>query len=126
MSSILTPIVHTYLAGAALEKGQAVKLSSGAVVKAAASTDRVIGIAQNTVTAAGDAVEVASIGGGAYAKAGGTIAEGDLLGVNTDGDLVKVANQHDIIIAQAMEGAVDNDIFSVNVVGPSMATQTQS
>lgn len=126
MSSTGERNILSFRAGSGgVHKGAAVKLSSGSVVLCSASTDRAIGIAQNAADE-NSLVEVAMPGGGGFAKAGGIIAEGDLLGVDGNGDVVKVAAQHDVIIAQAMEGAVDNDIFSVQVIGPSMATQTQS
>lgn len=127
MSSVLKRFMATYLADGTITKGQAVKIGSDKshVAKCTASTDRAVGIAQHDALV-GESLEVAHPGGGGYAQAGGTIAAGDLLGFNTDGDLVKVAAQHDIIIAQALESAVDNDIFGVQVIGPSMATQTQS
>ncbi len=124
--SCTQPRTETKLAGATIARGQAVKFSTDddTVVKSAASTDRHLGIAQNDAEA-GQPVEIAIPGGGGFGKAAGTIVRGDLLGVNTDGELVKVAAQHDIIIAQAKESAVDNDIFALEVV-LGMATQAQS
>lgn len=125
MSSVLYRRIHTFIAGGAIAKGQAVKLSSGQVVVCSAATDRAIGLAQ-IAAASGEPCEVALQGGGAYAKAAGTIAEGNLLGFDASGELVKVANASDIVIAQAMEAAVDNDIFSVQVIGPVQATAAQA
>lgn len=126
MSSTITRNIHSYRAGSGgVSKGNAVKLSSGAVVKCSAATDRAIGIAQNDASENG-LVEVAHPGGGGFAKAGAAISAGNLLGFDTSGDLVKVASASDIIIAQALEDAADNDIFSVQVIGPSQATATQS
>lgn len=124
--STITRNIHSYRAGSGgVSKGNAVKLSSGSVVKASAATDRVIGIAQNDASENG-LVEVAHPGGGGFAKAGASISAGNLLSSNGDGDLIKVANADDIIIAQALEDASDNDIFSVQVIGPSMATAAQA
>lgn len=124
--STITRNIHPYRAGSGgVSKGNAVKLSSGSVVKASAATDRVIGIAQNDASENG-LVEVAHPGGGGFAKAGASISAGNLLSSNGDGDLIKVANADDIIIAQALEDASDNDIFSVQVIGPSMATAAQA
>lgn len=126
MSSTITRNIHAYTAGSGgVSKGNAVKLSSGLVVKCSAATDRAIGLAQNDA-AEGAAVEVAHPGGGGFAKAGASISAGNLLGFDTSGDLVKVASASDIVIAQALEDAVDNDIFSTQVIGPFQATATQS
>lgn len=125
MSSVIHRKIVTYLAGGTISKGQAVKLSSGAVVVCSAATDRAIGLAQCDA-ASGEPCEVAYIGGGAYGKAAGSISAGNLLGFDGSGELVKVANASDIVIAQAMEDAVDNDIFSVLVIGPFQATAAQA
>lgn len=126
MSSHQEPKITGFKAGAAISKGMAVKLSSGKVVKTAAATDRAVGISQSAPTADGDMVEVAMPGGGGLGLAGGTISAGNLLGYGTDGKLIKVGNASDIIIAQAMEDAVENDVFEVQVIGPSQATAAQS
>lgn len=126
MSSTTEKKIATYRAGSGgVLKGNAVKLSSGLVVKGAAVTDRVIGIANNAADEGG-AVEVCLPGGGGQGLAKTTIAEGDLLGVNADGSLQKVDGASSIIIAQAMEGASAGEIFEVNVIGPSQATAAQS
>lgn len=126
MQSCTQPRTETKTAGGTISRGQAVKFSSDddTVVKSSASTDNHIGIAQNDALV-GQPVEIAIPGGGGMAQAGGTIARGDKLGVDANGDLVKVAAQHDVIIAQAKESAVDNDIFAVEVVF-AQATQAQS
>lgn len=120
MSSLIQPNIVSYRAGAAIAYGVACKPGADGqhVVKAgAAATDKAIGINQSTdATAAEDTVELAVIGGGAEAKAGGTIAMGDELGFDTDGKLVKVASASDRVIAIALEAAVLNDLFSVMVV----------
>lgn len=125
MSSAVNRNISSFRAGGAISKGQPVKLSSGAVIACTASTDRMIGLAQNDAVSGGG-VEVAMPGGGGFGKAGAGISAGDLLGVNGSGLLVKVAAQHDLIVAQAHEDAVLNDVFGVMVIGPSMATQAQS
>ncbi len=125
MSSVLSRRLHSFRAGGSIVKGQAVKLSSGNVVACAAATDRSIGLAQCDASS-GQLVEVAMHGGGGYGLAAGSISAGNLLGFDGSGHLVKVANASDIVIAQALEDAVDNDIFSVNVIGPFQATAAQS
>lgn len=125
MSSVMKRRIHTFLAAGTIVKGQAVKLSSGSVVVAAAATDRVIGLAQGDASS-GQAVEVALQGGGAYGKAAASISAGNLLSSDGSGNLLKVANASDIVIAQAMEDASANDIFEVQVVGPYQATAAQA
>lgn len=127
MSSVLQKNVAPFKAGGVIAKGQAVKLSADdTVVVCSASTDRAIGVAQIASTGSGDVIEVAMPGGGGFLKAGGAIAKGDLLGIDTSGNLVKVAAQHDMIIAQSHQVAATGDIFAGFIIGPSMATQAQS
>lgn len=127
MSSMVKPVIATFECSAAISKGNAVKFGSSnkIVTKASATTDKLIGIAQNTVTTAGDLVEVAMPGGGGKALAKTTIALGDLLGVNADGSIQKVANAGDRVIGIAMDSAAANDIFAVHVIaGHAYAAQS--
>lgn len=109
-------IIANLVAGSDLSSSQykAVKLSSDGAVDVAGAGESAIGFLMN-VPIAGRMAEIATIGGGAKAIAGGTIAAGDLLKVNADGDLVKTTGYNDHV-AIAMESAVDNDIFGVLVV----------
>lgn len=127
MSVMVKPLIATFEAGAAVAKGQAVKFSSNnkTVVPSAAATDKHIGIAQNVAVNVGDLVEVALPGGGAKGLAKTTIALGDLLGVNADGSIQKVATAGDRVIGIAMDSAVAADLFHVHVVaGHAYATQS--
>jgi hypothetical protein len=108
----------SFLATAAIAKGKAVKI--GADNKhasvASAATDKQFGIAMCDVTTAEDVVEVAMPGGGAKGLAGGTISAGDLLTSDGNGKLVATTTAGNRYIAMAMEDAVENDLFSVEVV----------
>jgi len=90
---------------------KAVKFSSGDVVIADAGADA-IGFTKDAVAASAVA-QIAASGGGALAIAGGTIAAGDRLKVDANGDLVVASTAGDLSIARALESAVDNDVFSV-------------
>lgn len=118
MASSSAPRILTFKADAALAKGKAVKFGTDAdhVAVGAANTDRVFGIVQNASTAAEDDLEVALPGGGAKALIGETILAGEYLVCHTDGTLVKPNAEGDVIIAQAMEGGVANDLISVEVL----------
>lgn len=127
MSSMIIPNIVTYEAGAAIAKGQAVKIGTSRVrvIPVAATTDKSIGIAQNVAANVGDLVEVAVTGGGAKGLAKTTINAGDILGHNADGSLQKAAAANDRVVGIALEDAAAADIFSVQV-SLGMATQQQS
>ena len=130
MATSYAPKCLAFGASGAITRGKGVKLSDASTVaQVSASTDSVIGIAQNDVSSddatAGVKCEVALPGGGSLALAKTTIAVGDLLGCNADGSLQKVAAQHERVIAIAIQDAVAADIFGVHVV-LAHATQAQS
>lgn len=127
MSAMVKPLIATFEASAAISKGKAVKFGSNnkTVTQSSATTDKSIGIAQNAAVSAGDLVEVALSGGGAKALAKTTISAGDILGVNADGSIQKVASAADRVVGHAMEDAVAADIFAMHVV-VSQAQGTQS
>lgn len=116
MSSYAQSIVLTFKATAAIPKGSAVKAGANntLVAVAAASTEKIIGIALNAALAAGDLVEVA-LGGGAAGLAGGTIAFGDLLTSDASGALIVTTTATHRIVGVAMDAAVVNDLVSVQV-----------
>lgn len=117
MSSIFPPNVLTYKATAAIPKGSVVKIGADRehVSKAAAATDKSVGIAQTAnVLLAEDKVEVAHAGGGAKGLAGGTIAAGDLLTSDANGALV-VASTGNRVVGHALESAVVGDLFAMFV-----------
>ena len=118
MASCSPKRILTFNALSAVERGDAVKLDSSdfsKVEKCTANTDSAIGIAQCDA-AAGKAVEVALQGGGAVARAGEAISAGKLLVPGADGEVFQTNADGDRLVAVAMEDAVENDIFSVEVI----------
>lgn len=104
-------------AEAAMAKGKAVKEGSTSNEYAqvcSAASDKMIGVAQSTPTAAGDPMEVA-VNGGGKGLAQTTIAMGDLLTAHSDGAL-KPVSSGEYYIAQAMQDAVANDLFDIKIV----------
>lgn len=127
MSSFRRENIVTYQADGSIAKGKAVTIGSDKqhVAVASSTTAKTIGITQVEVTGSGSAVEVARPGGGAKALAQTTIAAGKLLTAHTDGSLKPVAAANDRVIAVAMEDAVANDLFSVEVlICQATATET--
>jgi len=68
----------TFTAGAAIAKGEFVKISSGKVVKASAATDVCVGVALDSAAAEGDLIPVQLLTSGdtALVKAGGAVSQG--------------------------------------------------
>lgn len=126
MASSLEPTVLTYAADAAITKGWAVKIGTDKnhVAKAAATTNKTIGIAQSSPTSAEDAVEVCVMGG-CKGLLSGTVSAGMLLTATTDGSLVKIATAGDRIIARAMQDGVSGDLIDV-IIAVGQAYQTES
>lgn len=120
MASIVQANIATFKAGSAIALGVAVKMgaSKDYVVPCTAKTDKSIGISQGVASAAEDKIEIALVGGGAKAKAGGVVALGDMVAPTTDGSLIVTTTANDRVIGIALEDAVLGDIFSV-AVAPS-------
>ncbi len=118
MSSYQKPLVATFYADGAIAVGCAVKPGTDAkhVAVASASTDKLIGIAQNAAVNAGDAVEVALPGGGAKGLCSGVVAAGDLLTADGAGNLVATTSANDRLVAVAMDLSAANDIIPVMVI----------
>lgn len=118
MASSSSPKINSFLAGAAISKGMAVKFGSDEkhVVKGAANTDRVIGIAQNAPSGAEEFCEVARPGGGAKGLLGENVTKGKFLVAHTDGTLVKANAAADVVIAVAMEDGSSGELIDVEVV----------
>jgi hypothetical protein len=96
--------------------------TDGDVELATANEMEFIGFLQNC-PASGSPAEIAGMGGGSKAIAGGTIDAGNLLTTDGNGDLVAITTgQTKAAVARALEGAVDNDVFAVLVL--SGATHT--
>lgn len=127
MGSFATPKnIINLAAGSDLSSSQykALVLSADGAVDVAGANVSIIGFNMTKPTA-GKAAEIASIGGGAKAIAGGTITAGDLLKTDSNGDVV-TASVGDTYCALALESAVDNDVFNVLVIPPqSTATNVQ-
>jgi Na+-transporting NADH:ubiquinone oxidoreductase subunit NqrF len=116
MASTQEPIIQTFLAGGAIVKGHAVKISANdgkTVIECTAATDKGCGIAQSDA-ASGAPVEVA-VGGGAKCLAQTTVAIGDLLASHTDGTIKPTTTANDRVLGVAMQSAVVGDIFSANI-----------
>jgi hypothetical protein len=119
MSSILQPNILIFKVDAAVAKGLAVKAGASSdenVQKASASSDKLVGIAQNDTTTAGDLAEIAVAGGGAKAKLGGSVSFGDLLTADSDAKLVATTSNAAKVIAQAMQDGSTDDLISVIVI----------
>lgn len=116
-------------AGADLSANQfrAVKMDTGndnKVVAITANTDRPIGIQLDDPNADGDPIEVAGPGSVCKAKYGGTVVRGDVLGVQSDGDLETETAVVDgsavdrYTIAIALESGASGEIHPVLVTSP--------
>ena len=119
MASTTEPRIYTYISDSAtIAKGSAVKIGTDNkhVAIGAANTDKCFGIAQNAITAIGQMVEVAEIGGGAKAKLGEGVSAGAYLVSHTDGTLVKANTAGDHVCAFAKEDGSTSDLIAVEVV----------
>jgi hypothetical protein len=126
MANYPTPnIILSLQSGSDLSDAQykAIVLSSDGKCDLASSNAQAIGFLMNAANSAvGSYLEIASVGGGAKATAGGTISAGDELCVDANGDLIKAYSGNNVI-AVALESAVDNDIFGV-LVTPKVSSGT--
>ena len=129
MSTYSKPRILAFLADVTtIVEGCVVKVGSDRshVTLAAASTDKILGLSQTSISntaegvtgAVGDPVEVALSGAGAkgLCGSGGSIAAGDYLTSDANGALVTTTSAGDRVVAMAMEAAVSGDLFSVEVV----------
>lgn len=101
------------VAGSDLSSSQykALTLASDGAVDVSGADAEVIGFCMNSPST-GQVAEIATVGGGAKAIAGGTILAGALLATDANGDVV-TATENQAVCAMALEGAVDNDVFAV-------------
>ena len=125
MASEQQQLNMSFAAGADLSAKQffAMKLgtTAGQIVIGAAAADYIIGILQNKPAAAGRAAELCTYGRTkAQVEATTDIAIGDLLGVHTDGRLIKRTTDKDMVCAIAEETAtsVTGDVISVFFFDP--------
>lgn len=118
MASSKAPVIQAFLADAAIAKGKVVKLGTDFkhVAVCSAATDKSFGILQSAPGSAEAVCEVAMPGGGAKGLAGGTITTGDLLAPDSAGKLVATTTENDRVVAIALQDAVADDIFNVDVV----------
>ncbi len=92
------------------------------VTKLGANTDDVLGILQNDPDGADKAAEVAILGT-CKARLGGTVARGDFLEPDADGELVKYGEITDgsaatiNVLAMALQSGVDQDVIMVALTG---------
>ena len=121
MSSSIKRNSYTYQSDdTANVKGALYKIGTSKtnVTKCTSATDIGFGICQDEVgqvLAAGDAMELAVIGGGGKALANGTISAMQELAFNGTGFVAATTTQW--VSAIALESAVSGDIFSVFVTG---------
>lgn len=118
-NNIINKLAGSDLSGA---QHKAVVLSTDGAIDVAGAGAKAIGFLMNSPTL-GTICEIASNGGGALAIAGGTIAAGNELAVDANGDVV-VATANDVVVGRALESAVDNDVFSVEVFTAYSGTAT--
>ncbi len=117
MASGIEPKLITFKCDGVVVKGHAVKKGTDEnhVAECTAASDKVIGIAQETTTAAEQFVSVAMPGGGGKAVLQGTTVAGDYLCANTDGTLKVSSTTADRVIAVALDGGSAADLVPVSV-----------
>lgn len=95
--------------GGDIAYGEAVKLDGGTVVKAAAATDKILGIAQHDAVS-GDVVEVRK-SGQATVLLKGAVTFGATIGIDASGDLVAVAApaDGDTIVGRCLVADTETD-----------------
>lgn len=103
----------SYLSGAAIAFGQAVKLSGDAVVPCSVAGEKAFGIAASAAAAAGEAVQV-SIGGVCKALFGAALTGDTSVTVNASGHIV-AATSGDAVLGQVALAAESGEIGSVLV-----------
>jgi hypothetical protein len=96
--------------------------SNGKAALCSAATDRPIGVLQNAVKSAGEAQVL--LVGGTKLIAGGTIAIGDPLTVNSSGQAVKATIGTDTtkyVIGTALTGGASGEIITAVISAPAVA-----
>lgn len=106
--------VRAFPCQVALGEGVAVKFSTGYIVAATAGTDAIVGVIDTPNDAGQDAmVRLRSAAGTAIARAGGTIAVGDLVTATTAGELIATTTDGDAVVGMALEAASNDGFFEV-------------
>ena len=121
MSTVFNPPrnISNFVAGADLSAVANLNLSvkfdgSGDIVLSTAG-DAGIGFLVNSPIV-GESAEISTLGGGALGVAAATIAAGDFLKSDANGELVVASTADDLAIAKAMKSAVANDVFEVEPI----------
>jgi len=114
-------LTKPYTAGATIAARRIVKFGAadGAVIQAAAATDKLIGISSDLGTATGERQDVFMIGNVAEVDAGGTITRGDSVTSDASGKAV-TATTGQVAVGKAEVSAVSGDVMTV-IVSPHTA-----
>ena len=113
MSSQITGHIKSHLADAAITVYTIVKSTSTGSATATADTDKILGVAQLSVLTA-EMVPV-QFNGTAKVLAGGTITKGDWITATTAGKAAATSTTGKVVLGQALESAVLNDVFEVQL-----------
>lgn len=89
------------------------KVTSTGVDLAAAATNAICGVIQNT-PASGEQTDIRFLGT-SKVKAGGTVSAGDWVTADSAGKAVATTTDKDFIVGQALEAAVSGDIFEIRL-----------
>uniref|UniRef100_A0A6M3IPL0 PAS domain-containing protein n=1 Tax=viral metagenome TaxID=1070528 RepID=A0A6M3IPL0_9ZZZZ len=120
------PLTVTGIADAAIAKNKVVKLVSPSAISrepsdyaieisgAAGSTNIPFGVSHEAAAAADDPISVV-VYGRALVMAGGTVAPGDPVKSDANGDVVKATGSAQNLVGYSTEDAVDNDIVAIFV-----------
>lgn len=103
----------SYLSGAAIAFGQAVKLSGDAMIPCSVAGEKAFGIAASVATAAGEAVQV-TVSGVCKTLFGASLTAGTSVTVNSAGCIV-AATSSDAVLGQVALAAGNGEIGSVLV-----------
>jgi hypothetical protein len=116
MSKFQYPRVRTFIAGADLsaKKYHAVKLHTTENQVVAAAAGQGIGVLMNAPQA-GEAAEVAMLGGGALGDAGATVVAGNEVAANAAGKLIPAVSTN-IVLGIALSGAASGEYFEMERV----------
>ena len=118
MSGILWERIQSFIAAAAISKGQGLKLGTNEqeITPATAATDVVMGFARRDAVLK-DTVGVYFLGGQGYALNGATaIAKGATCKIDTSGKIEATTTAGDWICAIALEAIPANGIGRVHIV----------
>lgn len=110
MQSGLAPKTLAFKAGAAVEQYNFVKFGSAddTVIECSADDEKVLGVAQNAATAAGDLLEVA-LADGALVKLGATLSRGDAVATSSGG-VAKAIASGGFVAGHLLKGGVSGDV----------------